>query len=97
MFGPPQTLAAGGKVLVPIGSAPDRDDYYLGTGSRTAKIVERMVVYADQAWSVAGPTNPLSSPTSGVDPLADAMKASIWQPTIAAQIGLVNYFNENTT
>jgi ribonuclease Z len=43
------------------------------------KIVERMTVSPDQAWSVPGPTAPPKPLTEGVpDPLSDEMKAGKW-------------------
>jgi len=60
------------------------------------KIIERMAVSPDQAWSVAGPTPPPKPPTSGVaDPLSDAMKAGKWEPAEAAQRDLVDTFKKN--
>jgi ribonuclease Z len=58
------------------------------------KIVERMTVSPDQAWSVAGPTPPPAPPTSGVaDPLSGAMKAGRWNPQATdAQKDLVDSF-----
>ena len=41
-------------------------------------INERMAVSPDQAWSVSGPTPAPKPPTSGTDPLSDAMKAGKW-------------------
>jgi len=59
------------------------------------KIVERMAISADQAWSVPGPKAPPAPPTSGIpDPLTDAMKAGMWQPAIKAQSNLVNTFKK---
>jgi ribonuclease Z len=60
------------------------------------KIVERMAVSPDQAWSVAGPTPPPAPPTSGVaDPLSDAMKAGKWNPQAEdAQRDLVDAFKK---
>jgi ribonuclease Z len=60
------------------------------------KIVERMTVSPDQAWSVAGPTPPPAPPTSGVaDPLSDAMKAGKWNPQAEdAQRDLVDAFKK---
>jgi ribonuclease Z len=60
------------------------------------KIVSRMAVSPDQAWSVAGPTPPPAPPTSGVaDPLSDAMKAGKWNPQADdAQRDLVGAFKK---
>lgn len=60
------------------------------------KIVERMAVSPDQAWSVAGPTEPLKPPVSGVaDPLSDEMKAGRWNPQAAdAQQELIDTFKK---
>jgi ribonuclease Z len=60
------------------------------------KIVERMAVSPDQAWSVAGPTPPPKPPKSGVaDPLSDIMKAGRWNPqAMDAQKSLVDSFKK---
>jgi ribonuclease Z len=60
------------------------------------KIVSRMAVSPDQAWSVAGPAPPPAPPTSGVvDPLSDAMKAGKWNPQADdAQRDLVGAFKK---
>jgi ribonuclease Z len=60
------------------------------------KIVERMAVSPDQAWSVAGPTPPPAPPKKGVpDPLSDAMKAGKWNPEAEeAQRDLVDAFKK---
>jgi len=61
------------------------------------KIVERMAVSPDQAWSVAGPTPPPSPPAVGTvaDPLSDAMKAGRWNPEAEdAQKALVDAFKK---
>ena len=60
------------------------------------KIVERMAVSPDQAWSVTGPTPPPKPPKSGVaDPLSDIMKAGRWNPQATdAQKSLVDSFKK---
>ena len=61
------------------------------------KIVERMTVSPDQAWSVAGPTPPPKPPKPGAvaDPLSDVMKAGRWNPqTEDAQKNLVDAFKK---
>lgn len=59
------------------------------------KIIERMTVSPDQAWSVPGPTPPPAPLTKGLtDPLSDDMKAGRWQPAIDAQSDLVKSFKK---
>jgi ribonuclease Z len=61
------------------------------------KIVERMTVSPDQAWSVAGPTPPPKPPAAGTvaDPLSDTMKAGRWNPQAEdAQKDLVDAFKK---
>jgi ribonuclease Z len=61
------------------------------------KIVERMTVSPDQAWSVAGPTPPPKPPAAGTvpDPLSEAMKAGRWNPQAEdAQKELVDAFKK---
>ncbi len=59
------------------------------------KIVERMAISPDQAWSVTGPTKPPAPPTSGVaDPLSNIMKAGRWKPAEDAQRSLVDTFKK---
>jgi ribonuclease Z len=61
------------------------------------KIVERMTVSPDQAWSVAGPTPPPKPPKPGAvaDPLSGAMKAGRWNPQAEdAQKSLVDSFKK---
>ena len=58
------------------------------------KIVERMVVSPDQAWSVAGPNKPPSPPAKGSvpDPITDFIKAGRWEPAEAAQAEMIKEF-----
>ena len=59
------------------------------------KIVERMAVSTDQAWSVAGSTPPGAPPEGVADPLSDAMKAGRWNPEAEnAQKELVDTFKK---
>ena len=61
------------------------------------KIVERMTVSPDQAWSVAGPTPPPNPPKAGTvaDPLSDVMKAGKWNPQAEdAQKKMVDSFKK---
>ncbi len=61
------------------------------------KIVQRMAVSPDQAWSVAGPTPPPAPPAAGTvaDPLSDVMKAGRWNPEAEdAQKALVDAFKK---
>ncbi len=59
------------------------------------KIVERMTVSPDQAWSVPGPTPPPRPLKEGVpDPLSAAMKAGMWNPAEEAQRDLVETFKK---
>jgi ribonuclease Z len=60
------------------------------------KIVERMVVSPDQAWSVAGPNRPPSPPAKGTvpDPLTDFIKEGRWQPAQAAQAEMIKEFKK---
>ncbi len=61
------------------------------------KITERMAVLTDEAWSVAGNTNPPAPPKAGTvpDPLTDFIKAGKWQPAMEAQSDLVNEFKKD--
>lgn len=61
------------------------------------KVVERVAVSPDQAWSVAGPTPAPKPPAPGTvpDPLSDSMKAGKWNPqTEEAQQDLVDAFKK---
>ena len=60
------------------------------------KIVERMVVSPDQAWSVAGPNKPPSPPAKGTvpDPITDFIKEGRWEPAEAAQAEMVKEFKK---
>jgi ribonuclease Z len=60
------------------------------------KIVERMVVSPDQAWSVAGPNKPPSPPAKGTvpDPITDFIKEGRWEPAEAAQAEMVKAFKK---
>ena len=58
------------------------------------KIVVRMAVSPDQAWSVAGPT-PRPQQVRLRTPLSDAMKAGRWNPEAEdAQKALVDAFKK---
>jgi ribonuclease Z len=60
------------------------------------KIVERMIVSPDQAWSVAGPNKPPTPPAAGTvpDPLTDFIKSGRWQPAEKAQAPMVDKFKK---
>jgi ribonuclease Z len=60
------------------------------------KIVERMVVSPDQAWSVAGPNKPPTPPAKGTvpDPITDFIKEGRWEPAEAAQAEMVKAFKK---
>lgn len=60
------------------------------------KIVERMVVSPDQAWSVAGPNKPPKPPAKGTvpDPITDWIKEGRWEPAEAAQAEMVKAFKK---
>jgi ribonuclease Z len=60
------------------------------------KIVERMVVSTDEAWSVPGVKAPPPPPAAGTvpDPMTDFIKAGRWQPAIDAQQNLVDAFKK---
>jgi ribonuclease Z len=60
------------------------------------KIVERMVVSPDEAWSVAGPNKPPAPPAAGTvpDPISEWIKAGRWEPAEAAQADMVNEFKK---
>jgi ribonuclease Z len=60
------------------------------------KIVERMIVSPDQAWSVAGPNKPPAPPAAGTvpDPLTDFIKSGRWQPAEKAQAPMVDKFKK---
>ena len=60
------------------------------------KIVERMVVSPDQAWSVAGPNKPPKPPAKGTvpDPITDFIKEGRWEPAEAAQAEMVKEFKK---
>jgi ribonuclease Z len=60
------------------------------------KIVERMVVSPDEAWSVSGPNKPPSPPAPGTvpDPISEWIKGGKWEPAEAAQAGMVNDFKK---
>lgn len=60
------------------------------------KIVERMIVSADQAWAVAGPNKPPSPPKKGSvpDPITDFIKNGRWQPAEEAQAPMVDAFKK---
>ena len=55
------------------------------------KIVERMPVSADQAWSVNGPNKPPKPPARGSlpDTISDFIKAGRWGPAEEAQTPMV--------
>jgi len=61
------------------------------------KIVERMIVSPDQAWSVAGPNKPPAPPAAGTipDPLSDFIKSGRWQPAEKAQAPMVDKFKKD--
>ena len=60
------------------------------------KIVERMTVSPDQAWSVPGPNKVPNPPAPGTvpDPMTDFIKAGRWEPANKAQSDLVNTFKK---
>jgi ribonuclease Z len=60
------------------------------------KIVERMVISPDQAWSVNGPNKPPPPPAPGTvpDPISEWIKSGRWQPAEAAQADMVNAFKK---
>jgi ribonuclease Z len=60
------------------------------------KIVERMVVSPDQAWSVAGPNKPPKPPAKGTvpDPITDFIKEGRWEPAEAAQAEMIKAFKK---
>ena len=60
------------------------------------KIVERMVVSPDQAWSVAGPNKPPSPPAKGTvpNPITDFIKEGRWEPAEAAQAEMIKAFKK---
>ncbi len=60
------------------------------------KIVERMVISPDQAWSVTGPNKPPNPPAKGTvpDPLTDFIKAGHWGPADAAQAEMIKAFKK---
>ena len=60
------------------------------------KIVERMVVSPDQAWSVNGPNKPPAPPAAGSvpDPISEWIKGGRWEPAEAAQADMVNEFKK---
>ena len=62
------------------------------------KIVERMVVSPDQAWSVNGPNKPPAPPAPGTvpDPISDWIKGGRWEPAEAAQADMVNKFKKDS-
>jgi hypothetical protein len=61
------------------------------------KIVERMIVSADQAWGVNGPNKPPAPPAPGSvpDPISDFIKAGRWMPAEEAQAPMVNQFKKD--
>jgi len=61
------------------------------------KIVERMIVSPDQAWSVNGPNKPPAPPKEGTvaDPISDFIKAGRWQPAEKAQAPMVEQFKKD--
>jgi ribonuclease Z len=60
------------------------------------KIVERMIVSPDQAWSVNGPNKPPPPPKKGTvpDPISDFIKAGRWGPAGKAQAPMVEQFKK---
>lgn len=61
------------------------------------KIVERMTVSPDAAWSVAGPTAPPKPPAKGTvpDPISDFINAGKWNPqTQDAQAQMIKEFKK---
>lgn len=61
------------------------------------KVIERMTVSPEEAWSVAGPTPPPAPLSDGSvpDPLSEKMKAGMWNPeTQQAQRELVEAFKK---
>jgi ribonuclease Z len=60
------------------------------------KIVERMIVPPDQAWSVNGPNKPPPPPKKGTvpDPISDFIKAGRWGPAGKAQAPMVEQFKK---
>jgi len=60
------------------------------------KIVERMIVSPDQAWSVNGPNKPPAPPKKGSvpDPISDFIKAGRWKPAEDAQAPMVEAFKK---
>jgi len=61
------------------------------------KIVERMIVSPDQAWSVNGPNKPPPPPKKGTvaDPISDFIKAGRWGPAEKAQAPMVEQFKKD--
>jgi ribonuclease Z len=60
------------------------------------KIVERMAVSPEEAWSVPGSTPPPPPPAPGTvpDPMTDWIKAGRWEPANKAQGDLVKTFKK---
>ena len=60
------------------------------------KIVERMVISPDQAWSVNGPNKSPSPPAPGTvpDPISDWIKSGRWAPAEAAQADMIKAFKK---
>jgi ribonuclease Z len=60
------------------------------------KIVERMIISPDQAWSVNGPNKPPPPPKKGsvADPISDFIKAGRWKPAEEAQKPMVDAFKK---
>jgi len=60
------------------------------------KIVERMTVSPDEAWSVPGAKAPPAPPAAGTvpDPMTDFIKAGRWEPAREAQRALVEAFKK---
>lgn len=61
------------------------------------KVVERIAVSTDDAWSVAGAKAPPAPPKAGTvpDPMTDFIKEGRWQPAIEAQGDLVKEFKKS--
>jgi hypothetical protein len=60
------------------------------------KLIVRMTVSPDAAWSVAGPKPPLNPPAKGTipDPTSDFIKAGRWKPADDAQADMIKAFKK---
>ena len=58
------------------------------------KLIVRMTVSPDAAWSVTGPNRPPAPPAKGTvpDPITDFIKAGRWAPANDAQADMIKAF-----